>query len=95
MAAESYQSEVGDPAPGVSSIGKLDTLADFHFTHWSDIWGVPPDQDDEMVTKFAEWTVESGSEFAVTSGDHLTAPRDGYYDQWNMYIADSDRSDDF
>ena len=39
--------------------------------------------------------LDSGSEFAVTSGGHLTAPRDGYTDQFNIYIADADRSPDF
>jgi hypothetical protein len=87
--------ESAGSAPGVSSIDQLDSEADFHFTYFTDIWGLKPVEGNPMVKRVEDWILESGSEFAVTSGDHLTAPRDGYTDQFNEYIADPDRSPDF
>ena len=81
------------------SIEALDEEALFQFTVYSDHWGhYPNEQLGESFQQLA-WLedniVESGSEFVLTTGDHLTAPRDGWVDQFNAYVADASRSPDF
>jgi len=77
---------------GVESIEELDEKAAFHFTAFSDGWGIHPNQNEDMA-KRERWMLENGSKFATTAGDHLTAPRDGWTNQFNKYIADPSSPD--
>jgi len=92
MVMDAPQSTGTEAANGVESIDELDEQAAFHFTVFSDGWGIHPDNNQDM-RKREEWILENGSRFATTAGDHLTAPRDGWTYQFNKYIADSENPD--
>jgi len=77
----------------------LDEQSLFHFTFFSDHWGHYPDPEGPQGFQQLAWLEnkiqDSGSEFVLTAGDHLTAPRDDWFDQFNAYITDESRSPDF